>query len=134
MTTLQSLLGFAAWTLLLVSAVLLYRGLRIATGTPINHWPRHARPTDDAPFAQRLEAAHSNCLENLPVYAVIVLAAAAMGRLDSLAPLASWVLYARVAQSLVHLAGVSPALVFVRANLWAAQLALMFVMLFKLLG
>ena len=50
MTPLQTLLGFAAWTLLLVLAVFLYRGLRFLGGTPINHWPRGNKPADDAPW------------------------------------------------------------------------------------
>ena len=80
MTAVQALLGFAAWTLLLVAGVFLYRGLRFVTGTPINHWPRGAKPADDAPLVKRLEDAHANSLENLPIFAVIVLAAAALGK------------------------------------------------------
>lgn len=134
MSPLQALLGFAAWTLLLVAGVFLYRGLRFATGTPINHWPRGAKPANDAPLVKRLEDAHANCLENLPVFAVIVLAAAALGRLDAIAPLAPWVLYARVGQSLAHLSGVGRLQVFVRASFWSVQLALFFWMLAKLLA
>ena len=75
----QALLGFAAWTLLLIAAVFLYRGMRFLGSTPINHWPRGNKPADDAPFVERLEDAHANCLETLPLFAVIVLAAAALG-------------------------------------------------------
>jgi uncharacterized MAPEG superfamily protein len=60
---------------------------------PINHWPRGNKPADDAPFVKRLEDAHANCLENLPVFAVIVLVAAALGRLadiQALAPCEGW--------------------------------------------
>ena len=78
MTPIQALLGFAAWTLLLIAGVFLYRGMRFLTGTPINHWPRGNKPADDAPWVKRLEDAHANCLENLPVFAVIVLVAAAL--------------------------------------------------------
>src|SRR6476646_10338329 len=102
MTAIQALLGFAAWTALLVLGVFLYRGLRFVTGTPINAWPRGAKPSSDAAFVKRLEDAHANCLENLPVFAVIVLGAAASGRLEVIAALAPWVLYARIAQSLTH--------------------------------
>jgi uncharacterized MAPEG superfamily protein len=101
MTPFQALLGFAAWTLLLIAGVFLYRGMRFLTGTPINHWPRGNKPADDAPFVKRLEDAHANCLENLPVFAVIVLVAAALGRLGRHpVALAPWVLYARMGQSL----------------------------------
>ena len=134
MTAFQALLGFAAWTALLVLGVFLYRGLRFVTGTPINHWPRGTKPAGDAAFVNRLQDAHANCLENLPVFAVIVLGAAAMGRLDTVAVLAPWVLYARIAQSLTHLTGVGQLQVLVRASFWSVQLGLMLWMLFKLLA
>ena len=121
MTPIQALLGFAAWTLLLIAGVFLYRGMRFLTGTPINHWPRGNKPADDAPFVKRLEDAHANCLENLPVFAVIVLAAAALGRLGD-------------TQSLAHLSGTGPVNVFVRASFWSVQLALFGWMLVKLLA
>ncbi len=134
MTPIQVLLGFAAWTLLLIAGVFLYRGMRFLTGTPINHWPRGNKPADDAPFVKRLEDAHANCLENLPVFAVIVLVAAALGRLADIQALAPWVLYARIGQSLAHLSGTGPVNVFVRASFWSAQLALFGWMLVKLLA
>ncbi len=134
MTAIQALLGFAAWTALLVLGVFLYRGLRFVTGTPINSWPRGTKTAGDAAFVNRLQDAHANCLENLPVFAVIVLAAAATGRLDTIAALAPWVLYARVGQSLVHLSGVGQLQVLVRATFWCVQLGLMLWMLFKLLA
>ncbi len=134
MTALQALIGFAAWTLALVTGVFLYRGLKFVTGTPINSWPRGAKPSNDAPLVKRLEDAHANCLENLPVFAVIVLSAAALGRLDTVAVLAPWVLYARIGQSLTHLSGVGQAQVFVRASFWSIQLGLMLWMVFTLLA
>ncbi len=134
MTPIQALLGFAAWTILLIAGVFLYRGMRFLTGTPINHWPRGNKPADDAPFVKRLEDAHANCLENLPVFAVIVLVAAALGRLADIQALAPWVLYARIGQSLAHLSGTGPVNVFVRASFWSAQLALFGWMLVKLLA
>jgi uncharacterized MAPEG superfamily protein len=134
MTAIQALLGFAAWTALLVLGVFLYRGLRFVSGTPINSWPRGTKPAGDAPFVNRLQDAHANCLENLPVFAVIVLAASATGRQEVIAALAPWVLYARIGQSLTHLTGTGQLHVLVRASFWAVQLGLMLFMLFKLLA
>jgi hypothetical protein len=65
---------------------------------------------------------------------VIVLAAFAMGRLDAIAVLAPWVLYARIAQTAAHLSGVGRPNVFMRACFWNVQLALFFWMLVKLLA
>lgn len=132
MNAMQALIGFTAWTLLLVAAVFAYRGARFLSGTPINHWPRAHKPDDDAPLVRRLEDAHANCVENLPVFAVIVLAAAALGKLPAVDALAPCVLYARLGQSAAHLWGVGPLQVMVRAGFWAAQLALFGWMLFRL--
>ncbi len=134
MTALQALIGFAAWTLLLVLWVFAYRGARFLAGTPINSWPRGAKPTDDAALVKRIEDAHANCLENLPIFAVIVLAAAALGRLGEVDALAPFVLYARIGQSAAHLWGTRGLQVFVRAGFWGAQLVLFVLMLFRLAG
>ena len=132
MTALQALIGFTAWTLLLVLLVFAYRGARFLAGKPINSWPRGARLVSDAPMVQRLENAHANCLENLPVFAVIVLAAAALGRLGAVDALAPFVLYARIGQSAAHLWDTGVLQVLVRAGFWGAQLALFVVMLLRL--
>jgi uncharacterized MAPEG superfamily protein len=132
MAAIHALLGFTGWTLLLIAGVFLYRGVRFLGGTPINAWPRGNKQTNDPAWVKRLEDAHANCLENLPVFAVIVLAAAALGKLDAIATLAPCVLYARVLQSAVHLSGVGRLQVLVRASFWAAQLVLFFWMLSKL--
>jgi uncharacterized MAPEG superfamily protein len=134
MSAIQALIGFAAWTLLLVIAVFLYRGIRFLGGTPINHWPRTDKPKDDLPIVRRIEDAHANCLENLPVFAVIVLAAASLGRLEAVNALAPFVLYARIGQSLTHLTGVGRLNVLVRATFWAVQLVLFVWMLLRLIS
>ena len=134
MNAISALLGFTAWTLLLVASVFLYRALRFLQGTPINNWPRRAKPADDAAIARRLEDAHANCLENLPVFAVIVLAAAATGKLGTIDALAPFVLYARIGQTLAHLSGTEKMNVFVRATFYTVQLGLFVFLLVKLAG
>jgi len=134
MTAIQALMGFTAWTLALVILVFLYRGVRFLGGTPINHWPRKAKPTDDATIIGRLEDAHANCLENLPVFAVIVLVAAAQGKLGAIDALAPWVFYARIGQTAAHLSGLGAGNVLVRASFWAVQLVLFVWMMVRLLG
>lgn len=134
MTALHALVGFALWTLALVALVFLYRGLRFLQGTPINSWPRGNKPASDAAFIKRVEDAHANCLENLPVFAVIVLAATAMDKTGAVNTLAPWVLYARIGQSLAHLWGVGRLQVLVRASFWSVQLGLCLWMAFGLLG
>ena len=99
MNSMTALLGFTAWTLLLVIMVFSYRGLRLLKGAPINNWPRGKADTGDAAFAKRVSDAHANCLENLPIFAILVLAAAVMGKDSAVAPYAPFVLYARIGQS-----------------------------------
>lgn len=132
MAAYHALLGFTGWTLLLVIGVFLYRGVRFLGGTPINSWPRGNKPANDAAFVKRLEDAHANCLENLPLFAVIVLTAGLLGRLDAIAALAPFVLYARIGQSLAHLTGTGKFLVLVRASFWSVQLVLFVLMLARL--
>jgi len=128
----HALLGFTGWTMLLVLVVFAYRGVRLLTGTPINSWGRGAKTTEDPVFMKRVEDAHANALENLPLFAVIVLVAGAMNKLEAINLLAPFVLYARIGQSLVHLSGTNQLQVLVRATFWGAQLILFFLMLGKL--
>lgn len=134
MTALQALIGFTAWTLLLVLLVFAYRGARFLAGKPINSWPRGAKPADDAALVKRIEDAHANCVENLPVFAVIVLAAAALGNLEAVDPLAGTVLYARIGQSAAHLWGTGRLQVLLRASFWAVQAGLFVWMLIRLVS
>lgn len=134
MTALQALVGFALWTLALITLVFLYRGLRFMRGAPINHWPRGNKPQDDANLVKRLEDAHANCLENLPVFAVLVLAASLMDRSAAIEAVAPFVLYARIGQTLAHLWGVRPMQVFVRVSFWSVQLVICLWMAFLLLA
>ena len=123
MTALQALLGFTAWTLALIGLVFGYRGLAYLKGTPITHWPRGVRHADDPALLHRIEDAHANCLENLPLFVALVLVAAAMAKLPAINALAACVLYCRIGQSLAHLWGTGSMLVHVRATLWAGRLS-----------
>ena len=100
---LWALLGFAAWTvLLLLGTVGIYRWSRILTGrVPIKDFRADRVEGDD--FYRRAMRAHSNCVENLPVFGAIVVALHASGVDSAVANLvSSAILAARVAQSLVH--------------------------------
>ena len=134
MTAIQALFAFTGWTLTLVMGIFLYRGLRILRGTPITHWTRGAVPDDDIALARRIADAHANCLENLPVFAVLVLVAATQGKLASIDLLAACVFYCRVIQSLMHLWGTGSLQVHLRAIFWAGQLALFVMMFLRLLA
>ena len=99
------LLGFAGWTLLvLLLSVGVYRWSRILTGrASIAEW--RADFPQGSEWYRRAMRAHMNCVENLPVFAAIVLCATAADA-DSrlLDGLAGAVLVARICQTTVHLA------------------------------
>lgn len=133
MTSMQALLGFTAWTLLLVLLVFSWRGIEILRGKKAYYWTR-GNTIEEPGLVTRIQHAHLNCLENLPIFAVIVLAAAAMGKSAVTEPYAGYVLYARIAQSVTHLIGIGHWLVMLRATFWTVQLLLFVVMLYGLLG
>lgn len=118
------LLGFAAWTaLLLIATVGIYRWSRILTGTARVASFR-ADQVEGAGWYQRGTRAHANCIENLPVFAAIVLALQAGSVTGSLVDrLSIAVLAARIVQSLVHVCFVqTDAVVSVRFTFFSVQL------------
>ena len=124
MTAITALLLFTAWTLVLMLIYVGYRvALTLAMKKPANSWGR-GQPNDDPPFITRAHHAHLNCLENLPVFAAIVVAAFMLNKLPVVDQVAAFVIYARLAQSTVHLIGVNHWLVFIRANLLVIQAGL----------
>ncbi|WP_085715242.1 MAPEG family protein [Pseudomonas sp. B28(2017)] len=118
------LLGFATWTLLLLIATVgVYRWVAILfSSAPIASF--RSDQLEGADWYQRGTRAHANCVENLPVFAVIVFVISA---LDINGPavnyLSTLVLIARVCQSLVHVSHVQTnAFVAVRFTFFCIQL------------
>jgi len=133
-TGLTALLLFAGLTLVLMLLYVLGRFPPVLTGKkPANSWTR-GKPTEDGAFSTRAQHAHYNALENLPVFAAIVLAAAAMGKSAVVDSVAIYILAARVGQAVVHLIGTSHWLVFIRANLFVVQVALFLYCIVKLVA
>ena len=125
MTGMTALLIYIVWTLILALSYATYRLPLVLTGKKAaNHWER-GNAVDDPAILVRAKAAHLNCLENLPLCAALVLVAAATGQSETVNAVAGFIVAARIGQSLVHLIGTSFPLVFVRASLFLAQVALM---------
>jgi len=117
------LLAFAVWTLLLLfGTVGVYRWSRILTGrVPIREF--RADDVEGEDWYKRAMRAHANCVENLPVFAAIVVALQSSGTtgraVDGVSLL---ILAARVAQSLVHVSlPQTNAVVSVRFGFFFAQ-------------
>ncbi len=124
---LLTLLGFAAWTLIILAATVgVHRWRLILTKrAAIDAFPADASNGPD--WYQRATRAHLNCVENLPVYAAIVLVATLLGRHGQLLDtLAVAVLCARICQTLVHVVFVQTArAVSYRFSLFSVQLLAM---------
>ena len=99
------LLGFAAWTLLILfGSIGVYRWSRILTGRAlIAEWRADLPQGSD--WYRRAMRAHMNCVENLPLYTAIVVALIATGvKSATIDMLAIAILAARIGQTLVHIA------------------------------
>jgi len=119
------LLGFAAWTVLLLSATVgVYRWSRILTGRDQIHGFR-ADQVEGEGWYRRAMRAHANCIENLPVFGAIVLALNVSGVGGSAVDyLSISVLVARVMQSLTHVCfEQTNTVVSVRFSFFSVQLA-----------
>jgi uncharacterized MAPEG superfamily protein len=99
------LLLFAGWTLAtLLATVGVYRWSRILTGRAALSEFR-ADEQQGSEWYRRAMRAHANCVENLPVYAAIVVAIEASGvRSPALDTLAIVLLAGRVLQTVTHVA------------------------------
>jgi uncharacterized MAPEG superfamily protein len=118
------LLGFAAWTLLLlIFTVGVYRWSRILTGrVPKGGFPADKVEGED--WYRRSMRAHGNCVENLPVFGAIVFALYVTGvSSPAVDTLAISILVARVMQSLIHVCFVQTnAVVLFRFTFFSVQL------------
>ena len=118
--TAVALVGFAGWFALLSIVLGLYRvALVFGRNKAVNSFATDGQDID--PLGHRLTRARNNCYETLPLFAALALGASIAGRLDVTDPLAMWVLYARIGQSLTHIASTSVPAVQLRATFFFAQ-------------
>lgn len=125
-TSMAALLGFAAWTLVLIVVMLGYRGTRVVAGQlKADAWTR-GRAVEDPPVIKRLTDAHANCLELLPVVGAVLLAAAVTDNAAVTNGLALWLLAARIGQSVAHIISVHHLVIFfARFPLFLVQVAIL---------
>ena len=131
--TLAALAGFIAWTLLLLVVMEAIRSKKVvAKEVPANGF----RPDNAnlSPFMQRLARARANCLEGLPVFGGLMLVAAVSSNAALTDPLAFVLLGARIVQSSIHLASLSPTAVTLRFSAFAVQMGIGVYLAFLLLS
>ena len=134
MTGFTAVLLYIVWTLLLALSYATYRvPIALSGRKPISHWER-GKASDDPGVLQRAKGAHLNCVENFPLFAAVVVVAALMQKSAVVNVVAGYVLYARIAQSVMHLIGTSFVLILLRATFFLTQVALIFYMVAKLLA
>ena len=133
MTAFTAVLVYAAWTLLLPIGYAAIRVPLIAAGKKrADNWER-GRPNDDPSVLVRAKNAHLNCTENFAVFAAVVIVAALVGKIAVADAVAAYVVYARFAQSIVHMMGTSMLLIGLRGTFYFVQVVLIFYMIWKLL-
>ena len=121
--SLTALLGFIAWTLFLLVLMEAIRSKLVITGeVPANGF--NPENTNLSPFMQRLARAHANCLEGLPIFGGLLLLATVANRSAVTDPLAYVLLAARIVQSVIHLASLSPAAVTARFTAFTVQVGI----------
>jgi len=131
--TASALLGFAAWYLLLTFALGIFRsGLVLSGKKSANSFASDGSDVGD--FGRRLNRARDNCFETLPLFAAIALSASLMNKISVIDPLAMYLLYARVGQSVTHLASTSIPAINVRFVLFLVQLVIYAIWVVRLLG
>lgn len=133
MTGIEALLYYVLWMVLLTFLYVTHRIPLVLIGKKTaDTWTR-GRGTDDPAWMLRAQHAHANAVENVALFAVVVLAAAALDRNAVVDGLAAYVLYARIGQSVIHLLGTSFIHVLIRATLFLVQIALIVYMAWQLL-
>lgn len=131
--TATALLGFAAWYLLLTFALGLFRsGLVLSGKKAANTFATDG--SDVGAFGRRLNRARDNCFETLPLFVAIALAASIANKLTVLDPLALYVLYARVGQSVTHLASTNVMAINVRFFFFIVQVVIYAIWVVQLLA
>lgn len=123
---LLALLGFVVWAILLVTCVGIWRAAQVLMGQKrANEFPSGTPHGGDLYW--RLNRAHVNTAENLPVFASLVVIAHLAGiRSEATALLAQTIVVARVIQSLIHIASGSAMAVNLRFTAFLVQIGCFF--------
>ena len=123
-SSILAVICFATWTIVTALVMVNHRVFFVLTGRRrINTFTPDGVAV--SPFQARACRVHANCYENIPVFASLLLGAAAAGKGAVTDPLAMVVVYARVVQSTVHLLSTSEIAVTIRATFWTAQIVIM---------
>jgi uncharacterized MAPEG superfamily protein len=119
-----ALVWFALWTIVLVLGIGARRFAELRKGAHPTSFRAGERHGSESYW--RLYRAHANALENLPIFAVVVLTGWVVGmETKTFNQLAVVVLIARIVQSTIHIASGHTYAIFFRFAAYAAQIACM---------
>ena len=117
------IIGLIAWSIFLIAALLVLRSMLVLTGkVAINEFSPDGSNLGEA--NQRYMRAIYNSLENLPILIGTLLTAVVMGMTALSDQVASYILLARMAQSITHIISASPHAVAARFTFYIIQLGL----------
>ncbi|WP_411823951.1 MAPEG family protein [Leptospira sp. 'Mane'] len=117
-----SLLIFVIWTIALGLSLVSYRTVQVLLGKKqSNEFPAGIQHGTDRYW--RLNRAHANCLENLPIFATIVIVATLLGETDSVFANTTLVIIgARLIQTITHIISGSARAVDIRFTAYVTQI------------
>jgi uncharacterized MAPEG superfamily protein len=120
-TPLFALMGFVFWTVFIVLAIGVVRVAQVASGkTAVNGFPSGQPHGSDTYW--RMNRAHMNCVENLPLFAAVVLTGHVTGLTEgTFATLSEVYVVGRMLQSLIHVASGSAMAVNLRFTCFVVQ-------------
>ena len=121
-------MSYTLWALLLVGTVAIWRAARVLKGEALANAFPSGQPHGSRRY-WRLNRAHLNCVENLPIFAAVVLSGHLIGMTEPMFGVFSLVILAgRIAQSVIHVASGSPHAVQARFTAYLVQWACMLAM------
>jgi uncharacterized MAPEG superfamily protein len=132
-SALVALTFYAIWAMVLVLSVAAVRVHQVVRGgAKPNGFPAGV-PHGPEPY-WRLNRAHMNTIENLPIFATVVLAGYAAGAVNPVFSVLAWVvLGARAVQSMIHISSGSVHAINMRFTAFGVQLVCQFGMAWLIL-
>ncbi len=130
--TAAALLGFAAWSIVLLLALVGFRSVISLRGKSANSFKPSGEDLPGLPY--RLARAHANCYENLAAAGVVMLYAITNDQTAVTDPFAYAFLGARIAQSLIHIVSTANPMVLVRFTFFLAQQLILIFWLLRFFG
>ena len=127
-----SILGLISWYIAMLLTLAGYRLYVSVTKKKAAN--TFAADGSDVPgFGQRQVRVHANCYENLPIFIGLMLFAMLSNQTAITDSSAMMLLYARIGQSLVHMASTSVPAVLLRFGLFVVQVLIIICWLYRLI-